>query len=719
MIRKLLLLLLSLSLVLGLFAATVSAADDTGLKFEVKDGEATLVHGSTASGALVIPESYNGYPVTAIGNSALLECAELTSVVIPDCVTSVGSSAFRGCKRLTSVTLGSGIAYIDSNAFYKCTSLKTVSFAADSSLEIIWQKAFQGCTALTSIAFPDSLRYIANYAFRGCTSLQSLTLPASLEWIGTYAFQKCTSLTQLTLPKSLRQIELGAFEDCSALKELKLSHALTYIGTDAFSGTAVSLKDILPASMHEELDGAYVSGEDIVHECIINYDYAAEVLELVNEERAAAGLAPLSYNETLATHAQQRAAEIDVLFSHDRPNGRSFAVCLHPIATGFGENIAGSYRSPEAVMEGWMNSPGHRSNILNSKWTSIGIGCYYYNGIYRWVQIFSTAEGSGTAPTGVEEASSCVTVSTDAFSVNTQQLEYAYLSSDPVIPFYYTVPEQLSGEVGELLHPSAEFYHADDTLRNISEDRIQWEVDDTTVARCTDDGILCVGGGTTTVRATFGSLVQTFTLEVSGAALPDDCDGGPLCPSYQFVDMPPASDWSHAGIDYVLTNGLFQGVSSYEFEPDEPMTRAMLVTVLWRLEGKPVPEGVNDFIDVQDNFWYTEAIVWASENGIVKGVGEGCFEPDESITREQMATILYRYASKKGYDTSAAVSLEQYPDWALVNDWSYDALSWATAEGLINGTTFSGDPAVYLLPEGEASRAQVATILMRFVRNIT
>lgn len=714
MYRRIICLLLSILLLLSLFSTTIAAANSAGLKFEIEDDEATLVFGSTASGALTIPESYKGYPVTAIGNSALLNCTELTSVVIPDCVTSVGSHAFRGCTKLTSVTIGSGVTYLDNSAFSSCSALKTVSFSDSSNLEVIWQNVFQDCTALTTIRLPDSVRYIANYAFSGCKKLNSLVLPASLEWIGTYAFQKCKALTQLTLPESLRRIELGAFQGCSALKELQLSRALTFLGADAFSGTAVSLEKVLPASMHEEMDGAYVSGDDIVHDCVINYDYAAEVLELINKERAAAGLDPVSYNETLASHAQQRAAEIDVLFAHDRPNGRGFVDCLLSISAGFGENIAGGFISPEDVMEGWMNSPGHRSNILDSKWTSVGIGCYYYDGSYRWVQIFSDMEPSGTASTGVVQATSCVTVSTDAFSVATQQLEYAYLNRDLATPYYVSKPDELHRQVGDLCRPDVLFWHKDDAFL-APEDMVQWESADPTIARCTEEGIVCLHSGTTTLTATFGSLVQTFTLEVSSASVPEDCDGGPLCPGFQFLDMPAASYWSHQGIDFALANGLFQGVSSTMFEPETPMTRAMLVTVLWRLAGEPACGADNPYVDVRYDFWYTEPIIWAFENNIVNGVGHGYFEPDESITREQLATILYRYANYIGCEEFIYVDLGSYPDCTSIKSWAYDAFSWANATGLITGTTFPGSSERWLDPQGNATRAQVATILMRFV----
>ena len=147
------------------------------------------------------------------------------------------------------------------------------------------------------------------------------------------------------------------------------------------------------------------------------------------------------------------------------------------------------------------------------------------------------------------------------------------------------------------------------------------------------------------------------------------------------------------------------------FEPDTAMSRSMLVTVLWRYAGKPV-EGSNDFTDVPAGEWYTEAIAWASHNGVVNGVGDGKFAPDEKITREQMAAILYRYSDQQKLDTAARADLSVFPDADDVSGYARDSVAWAVAEGLIKG---DGD---YLNPQGNATRAQVATILMRYIRNV-
>ena len=217
-----------------------------------------------------------------------------------------------------------------------------------------------------------------------------------------------------------------------------------------------------------------------------------------------------------------------------------------------------------------------------------------------------------------------------------------------------------------------------------------------------------------------GILVQTCvncgaTVETSIPML-TSCDGGNGCPSKAYVDVPDESNWAHVGIDFVLKAGLFYGTSETTFDPDATMTRAMLVTVLYRLEGKPETNAENPFKDIADGMWYTDAVVWAAENGIVLGVEENIFDPDGKITREQMATILYRYTKFKGLPLNDGDHAEEYPDIDKVSPYAEEAMRWANAEGLING--MRDGETVTLAPQGDATRAQVATIFMRYVQNV-
>lgn len=182
-------------------------------------------------------------------------------------------------------------------------------------------------------------------------------------------------------------------------------------------------------------------------------------------------------------------------------------------------------------------------------------------------------------------------------------------------------------------------------------------------------------------------------------------------PRQRFGDV-PQNIWFASGVQFAAEQGLFTGVSANEFAPYDPMTRAMLVTVLHRLDGADA-SGTNSFTDVLNGKWYTNAIAWASANGIVEGLSGNRFAPNAPIAREQLAAILFRYAKACGYDVSARAELTAYADAAQVSAWAGDAMRWAVAAGLISGRS-----GAQLAPKGEATRAEVAVILMNFVQKV-
>lgn len=167
-------------------------------------------------------------------------------------------------------------------------------------------------------------------------------------------------------------------------------------------------------------------------------------------------------------------------------------------------------------------------------------------------------------------------------------------------------------------------------------------------------------------------------------------------------------DWFYDAVMYAYSNGIMNGLDTNVFGPNETTTRAMLVTMLYRAVGEPAVSGSNTFRDVAANTWYTDAIIWASTNGIVTGVDDGLFNPNGAITREQLATILYRYAKYVGDDVSASASLAGFTDAGSISDYAKDAMSWAVAAGL-----FEGRDNGKLEPTGTATRAEIATVFMR------
>ena len=184
------------------------------------------------------------------------------------------------------------------------------------------------------------------------------------------------------------------------------------------------------------------------------------------------------------------------------------------------------------------------------------------------------------------------------------------------------------------------------------------------------------------------------------------------CSAAGFIDVDPDA-WYHEFVDYVVSRGLMKGTSDTAFEPEAPATRAMLVTILHRLEGEPGAGGASPFADVPEDRWYTDAVIWANRNGIVEGYGDGNFGPGDTVTREQFAAILYRYAKWKGYDVSRSADLSGYADAAAISPWALEAMKWANAAGLITGRTETD-----LVPAGKATRAETAAILMRFLEDV-
>lgn len=172
------------------------------------------------------------------------------------------------------------------------------------------------------------------------------------------------------------------------------------------------------------------------------------------------------------------------------------------------------------------------------------------------------------------------------------------------------------------------------------------------------------------------------------------------------------NDWFKGAVDYAVGHGLFNGMALRKFAPNTVMNRAMLVTVLYRMSGSPSVAGLeNPFKDLKAA-WYKDAVIWAAANNIVGGVGAGRFDPDGALTREQLATILYRYCDTMGIDNTATVTLASFPDAAKVQSWAKDAFVWAVDRGIIGGNMIGG--VAHLDPQGKATRAQVATMLMRF-----
>ena len=214
--------------------------------------------------------------------------------------------------------------------------------------------------------------------------------------------------------------------------------------------------------------------------------------------------------------------------------------------------------------------------------------------------------------------------------------------------------------------------------------------------------------------------VMTYTCSVCKATKTEVipatglCDGGAACPSRGLSDV--KTHWGHPSIDYCVEHGLMNGVGDGKFNPDGTVTRAMLATVLYRQAGSPDVQNASAFPDVNPGEWYGKAIAWAADAGVVTGYPDGTFDPNKAVTRQEMATMFYRYAKFAKFDVSAAGDLSVFPDRNQVLEYAMEAMVWANGAGLITGNVVND--VTCLDPKGNATRAQLATILMRFCENI-
>jgi len=206
--------------------------------------------------------------------------------------------------------------------------------------------------------------------------------------------------------------------------------------------------------------------------------------------------------------------------------------------------------------------------------------------------------------------------------------------------------------------------------------------------------------GKVNIKVTFRNIIE-------------NCPGDSACPMYGYNDL-DMNAWYHDGVHYCIENGIMNGVGDKIFAPDGTTTRAMIITTLWRLEGSPVVNYLMAFDDVDAEQWYTEAIRWASSEKIIEGYGDGKFGTNDAVTREQLVTIMFRYAKYKGYDISVGedTNILSYDDAFDVAEWAIPAMQWACGSGMIEGN------AMNLMPQGNAERAQTAAILQRFCDNV-
>ncbi len=378
-----------------------------------------------------------------------------------------------------------------------------------------------------------------------------------------------------------------------------------------------------------------------------------EILALINEERARQSLAPLSASTTLQAASDLRAQELFASFSHTRPNGQSCFTALSDAGVSYrsaGENIALGYADAPSVVTAWMNSEGHRANILNASFVHVGVS--------RVVQKGQAADAN---------------LFIGGCAAHTLTLSQSNL----------TLPKGSSLATAQITA----------TVHCAAHGQSYFPVTD---ALCIGFAPNAVGTQHLTISA--GEAKASLTVTVT--------DGEGAASGYADV----AQDaWYRTGVTYVTEHGWMQGESADRFAPDKTITRGMAVTVLGRIAGVRIAAYPSArFSDTPAGAWYTPYAAWASEVGVTDGVGDGRFAPDAALTREQFCVMLYRFAQQNGAAAGSGAALT-FSDSARISDWAREAVAYAVAQGWVQGLDDGS-----FAPQQPLTRAQAAVLLARF-----
>ena len=647
-----------------------------------------------AATQVTLPES-----VTRIGRYGIAMCSKLTGMSIPKGVTEIGDFGLAG-NGLTAVPLPDGLQSLGRGAFDTCTSLTNTTLPA--AITAVPGKCFADCTKLLNVKYAGTVTAIGERAFEGCKSLTAAPIPATVTELGASAFTGCTALTDVTLPAGVTAIPDGCFQGCTALKDMKLPGTVTSVGHNAFTG-CTALKDVRCYGAPPTVEPAGAA-EHSFEPAIVTIHYNPDPVYGWTLEADGTWQGYKVSSKGACLHTGYGTHENTVPATCGEA-GRTETIC-----DNCGE-VVSTKEIPATGAHTWDNgtvtteptetTPGVRTFTCavcgqTRTETIPATGAHDYQ-FTRNVAPTCTADGydlytcSGCGATEKRNSKPALGHKWDSGTVTTEPTE--------TTPGVRTYTCTVCGEVKtETIPATGAHTHKWDA------GKVTTEPTETTPGVRTYTCTICGQTKNEIIPATGGSTV---------------CPGGPSCPSYGFRDVAGPADWSHEGIDYCVRRSLMVGTGVGTFSPDMACSRAQIVQILYNLSGDKTDYGnyYLPFTDVAPGDWFYEAVAWAYANDIVAGTSASTFAPNDVITREQMAVILYGYTAKFAPEfTGNAASLSTFPDAGSVANWAYTAMSWAVGNGLISGMGSGG--VSYLAPQGSATRAQASAIIMRYCQLI-
>ena len=593
--------------------------------------------------------------VTSIGRYGIAMCSKLTGLSIPKGVTEIGDFGLAG-DGLTAVTLPDGLQSLGRGAFDTCASLTNTTLPA--AITAVPGKCFADCTKLLNVKYAGTVTAIGDLAFESCKSLVTAPIPETVTEIGASAFTGCTALTDVTIPAGVTAIPEDCFRGCTALADMKLPGTVTSVGLNAFTG-CTALKDVrcygAPPTVEPGNSEAHSFEPAIV---TIHYNPAM--------------------NWTLEADGTWQGYKVS-----------SKGACLH---TGYG--------TTENTVPATCGEAGRVDTICDNCGDVVSTKEIPATGAHTWDNGTVTTEPTETTP-GVRTFTCAVCRAT--------RTETIPATGEHTFVFTKNVAPTCTADGYDLYTCSG----CGATEKRNSKPALGHKWDSGTV---TTEPTATTPGVRTYTCTICGQTKEEVIPPTGGSTV---CPGGPSCPSYGFRDVAGPADWSHEGIDYCVRRSLMVGTGVGTFSPGMNCSRAQIVQILYNLSGDKTDYSryYLPFTDVAPGAWYYDAVAWAYTNNVVSGTSATTFAPNDVITREQMAVILYGYTAEFAPEfTGNAASLNTFPDAGSVANWAYAAMSWAVGNGLISGMGSGG--VSYLAPQGSATRAQASAIIMRYCQLI-
>ena len=570
-------------------------------------------------------------------------------------MTGIGDFGLAG-NGLTAVTLPDGLQSLGRGAFDSCASLTNTTLPA--AITAVPGKCFADCTKLLNVKYAGTVTAIGDLAFESCKALTAAPIPETVTAIDKAAFTGCTALTDVTIPAGVSTIPEDCFRGCTALADIDLPGTVTSVGHNAFTG-CTALKDVRCYG-------------------------AAPAVEPGNSEAHSFEPATVTvhYNP-----AMNWTLDADGKWQGYTVSDKG--ACTHT-----------DYDTTERTVPATCGEAGRVDTICSNCGEVISTRELPPTGAHDWDDGTVTTAPTETTP-GVRTFTcrGCDQTRTETIPA-TGAHDYRFTKTvDPTCTDggydLYTCSGCGATERRNLTDAAGH----------------KWD-----------------GGTVTTAPTETTPGVRTFTCTVCGQtrteAIPatgaSTCTGGPSCPSYGLHDVAGPDYWAHKGIDYCVRNRLMSGVGAGTFSPDTACTRAQIVKILYNLSGNQTDYSYYylPFTDVAPGAWYYNAVAWAYCNDVTSGTSATMFTPNAAITRQQLVTFLYRYTVKYAPEfTGNAAPISAFPDAGSVANWAYAAMSWAVGNGLIQGNAHDNG-LDYLDPNGSATRAQTATIIMRYCQLI-